>query len=56
MKIYAIVLILFLRRDTVKKDLSPPYHEPFNVLKETAKTFTLKITEKGVVVSIDRLN
>ncbi|KAG8181039.1 hypothetical protein JTE90_024785 [Oedothorax gibbosus] len=46
---------VFVRRDSVKKPLQPPYDGPFKVLDRTDKTFTLDINTKRSVINIDRL-
>ncbi|UYV69220.1 hypothetical protein LAZ67_6002864, partial [Cordylochernes scorpioides] len=46
---------VFIRTDRVKKPLEPPYEGPFPVLERTDKYFTLKVKEKNVTTSIDRL-
>ena len=43
---------VFLRHDTVRKPLQPPYHGPYKVLKQD---FTIAIKGKNEVVSVDRL-
>ena len=48
-------LYVFMRNDTVKKPLQPPYDGPFQVLHRNDKHFTLDITGKKKVVSLDRL-
>jgi len=46
---------VFLRDDTVRKALQPPYSGPHLVVKRTEKTFTLWIRGKETVVSVDRI-
>ncbi|KAG6438745.1 hypothetical protein O3G_MSEX000189 [Manduca sexta] len=48
---------VFLRDDTVRRPLQPPYTGPFRVVDraEDGKTMTLDIKGKCVVVSVDRL-
>ncbi|UYV66339.1 hypothetical protein LAZ67_4001365 [Cordylochernes scorpioides] len=46
---------VFLRTDRVKKALEPPYEGPFQVLRREEKYFIIKIKNKEVSVSIDRL-
>lgn len=48
---------VFLRDDTVRRPLQPPYTGPYQVIHraEDSKTMTLYIRGKSVVVSIDRL-
>ena len=45
----------WLRIDRVKKPLETPNQGPFEILRRTDDTFTLKIRGKPVVVSVDRL-
>lgn len=46
---------IFLRDDTVRKPLKKPYDGPYKVLKRDDKTFDIKIKERIVKVSIDRV-
>ncbi|UYV61625.1 K02A2.6-like [Cordylochernes scorpioides] len=46
---------VFIRTDRVRKPLEPPYEGPFPVLDRTDKYFTLKVKERNVTISIDRL-
>jgi len=46
---------VFVRNDTVKKPLQPPYDGPFKVLHRTDKHFTVDIAGKKKVISLDRL-
>ena len=46
---------VFLRVDSVKRPLVPPYDGPFRVLERGAKTYVLDKNNKSVTVSIDRL-
>ena len=46
---------VFIRHGAVKKPLQPPYDGPFKVLRWTNKYFTLDISGKKKVVSLDRL-
>ena len=46
---------VFLRVDSVKPPLSPPYTGPHPVISRKEKHFVLQINEKNVAVSIDRL-
>ena len=46
---------VFLRIDRVRKPLEPPYEGPYLVISRTPKYFTLKIKNKEVNVTIDRL-
>lgn len=53
----ATVTHVFLRDDTVRRALQPPYTGPFKVLERSCdgKTFTLNVKGRNVVVSVDRL-
>lgn len=46
---------VFLRDDAVRPPLKPPYRGPYEVLKRSSKTFSLRINDKTVLVSIDRI-
>lgn len=46
---------VFVRRDSVRKSLEPPYDGPFLVVKRHEKYFILKVKGKNDSVSIDRL-
>ncbi|GBN37366.1 hypothetical protein AVEN_144850-1 [Araneus ventricosus] len=46
---------VFLRTDSVKPSLSPPYTGPHPVISRNEKTFVLKINDKNISVSIDRI-
>lgn len=48
---------VFLRDDTIRRALQPPYTGPYRVLERSpdGKTFTLSIKNNKVVVSVDRL-
>ncbi|XP_055941784.1 uncharacterized protein LOC129971834 [Argiope bruennichi] len=46
---------VFLRIDRVRKPLEPPYEGPYFVISRTPKYFTLRIKNKEVNVTIDRL-
>ncbi|CAK9827605.1 Transposon Tf2-6 polyprotein [Anthophora retusa] len=46
---------VFLRRDSSKTILQPPYDGPYEVVSRNSKTFTLKIDNKLRVVSINRI-
>ena len=46
---------VFVRHDAVRKPLQQPYDGPFKVIKRTDKHFTLQLTNRAEVVSIDRL-
>lgn len=46
---------VFLRNDTVKSPLQPPYDGSCKVIQRRDKTFTIEISNKNTIVSIDRL-
>ncbi|XP_035233095.1 uncharacterized protein LOC118204910 [Stegodyphus dumicola] len=46
---------VFLRINRVRKQLEPPYEGPYLVINRSPKYFTLRIKNKEVNVSIDRL-
>ena len=46
---------VFIRVDSVRRPLSPPYEGPFPVLSRSAKSFDLQRNNKTMTVSIDRL-
>lgn len=46
---------VFVRDDTVRKPLKRPYDGPYPVIKRDDKTFDIKINERFVKVSIDRV-
>lgn len=46
---------VFVRNDTVKPALRQPYDGPFEIIKRKSKFFTIKIKEKLINISIDRL-
>ncbi|KAK3894874.1 hypothetical protein Pcinc_001370 [Petrolisthes cinctipes] len=46
---------VFVRVDSVRKPLQPPYEGPFAVLKRTRKTMTINRNGSSYVVSIDRV-
>ena len=46
---------VFVRRDSVRKPLQPPYDGPFKVLSRTTKHFVLDMHTRTDTVSIDRL-
>ncbi|XP_068967632.1 uncharacterized protein [Bombus flavifrons] len=46
---------VFLRHDAIGDPLQPPYDGPYEVVERGKKTFTIKINNKNVIVSIDRL-
>jgi hypothetical protein len=46
---------VFLRTDSLRSSLQPPYTGPYQVISRTEKTYKLRINGKIVVVSVDRL-
>ena len=46
---------VFLRRDTVRAPLIPPYDGPFEVISRTDKTCTVNINGRHDVVTLDRV-
>ena len=46
---------VFVRHDASGGPLQPPYDGPYQVIQRGTKTFTVKINNKYVIVSIDRL-
>lgn len=46
---------VFLRDDTVRRSLQPPYSGPYKVLGRKSKTLTLDVAGKATEVSIDRI-
>ena len=46
---------VFVRNDTVRKPLQPPYDGPFKVIDRTAKYFILDLNGRKDKVSLDRL-
>ena len=46
---------VFLRKDSVRAPLTPPYTGPYRVLVRTDKLFTLDVCGKKETVSIDRV-
>ena len=46
---------VFLRKDSVKAPLTPPYTGPYRVLSRTDKLFTHDISGKKETISIDRM-
>ncbi|CAK9804160.1 Retrovirus-related Pol polyprotein from transposon 412 [Anthophora plagiata] len=51
----AIAEYVFLRNDTVRGILQPPYDGPYRVLDREARTFSLDIRGKPTTVTVDRL-
>lgn len=46
---------VFVRNDTVRSPLTPPYDGPFKVIQRDSKHFTIQMPLRTTVVSIDRL-
>jgi hypothetical protein len=46
---------VFLRNDTVKGPLQPPYDGPYKVIERGEKHFKIQINNENVIMSIDRL-
>lgn len=46
---------VFVRCDTVRRSLQPPYDGPFPIVSRNDKTFTLLVKGKPTVIRIDRL-
>ena len=46
---------VFVRVDSVKKPLQPPYHGPYRIITRKKKFFILDIKGKHEVISVDRL-
>ncbi|XP_077302699.1 uncharacterized protein LOC143923073 [Arctopsyche grandis] len=46
---------VFLRTDAVRQPLQQPYEGPFEVVERTPKTFVIRIRQKEVRVTVDRL-
>lgn len=46
---------VFVRDDTVRKPLKPPYDGPYRVIKRGSKVYDILINSKLVSISIDRL-
>ncbi|XP_023234052.1 uncharacterized protein LOC111633672 [Centruroides sculpturatus] len=46
---------VFLRTDTVRRGLQPPYEGPYRVLKRGPKNFKLEVKKRHITVNIDRL-
>ncbi|UYV61770.1 hypothetical protein LAZ67_1006444 [Cordylochernes scorpioides] len=46
---------VLVRKDFVKRALSPPYEGPFPVVSRSSKTFTVKINDQNKVISVNRL-
>lgn len=46
---------VFVRDDSVKPSITPPYNGPFEIIQRQQKCFKLRIRQREVLVSIDRL-
>jgi cleavage and polyadenylation specificity factor subunit 1 len=46
---------VFLRQDTTRRALEPPYSGPYQVLSRRVKTLQLHVRGKPVTVSMDRV-
>ena len=46
---------VFVRHDTIRKPLQPPYKGPYHVSKQSDKYYRLDIAGRPEVVSLDRL-
>ena len=46
---------VFLRHDAIRGPLQPPYDEPLKVMRGGEKAYTIRINNRGVTVSVDRL-
>jgi hypothetical protein len=46
---------VFIRIDSVKPALTPPYEGPYKIIKRTAKYFIIEKKQKQVKISIDRV-
>ena len=46
---------VFLRHDSVRKPLQPPYSGPYKVVQRDVKTFTIEVNGQPKVVSLDRV-
>ncbi|KXJ84017.1 hypothetical protein RP20_CCG022097 [Aedes albopictus] len=46
---------VFLKTDKVRAALEPPFSGPYEVISRAAKTFTIKVKNKPITVSIDRV-
>ncbi|KZC14910.1 hypothetical protein WN55_07941, partial [Dufourea novaeangliae] len=51
----AVAEYVFLRNDTVRGILQPPYDGPYKVLNRGTRTFSVSIRGKSITVTIDRL-
>jgi cleavage and polyadenylation specificity factor subunit 1 len=46
---------VFLRQDTIRRALEPPYSGPHKVIARTEKTFKISVRGKQIIVSADRV-
>ena len=46
---------VFVRHDASGGPLQPPYDGPYQVIQRGTKSFTVKINNKNIIISIDRL-
>lgn len=46
---------VFVRNDTVRRSLQPPYDGPYRVLSRNNKTYLIKLEKRDSEISIDRL-
>ena len=46
---------VFVRHDAIGGPLQPPYDGPYWVIQRGEKTFTIRVKDKSVKVSVDRL-
>ena len=46
---------VFVRHDAIGGPLQPPYDGPYQVIQRGEKTFTIRMKDKSVKVSVDRL-
>lgn len=46
---------VFVRNDSVRRSLSHPYDGPFEVIERSPKYFKIRMRQRGVNISIDRL-
>jgi len=47
---------VFLRQDSVRRELDPPYGGPYKIIARSDKTITLSVRGRQVTVSTDRVN
>ena len=45
---------MFVRHHAIRKQLQPPYDDPYRVLKRAVKHYTLDISGRPEVASLDR--